>query len=340
MTALEVCPEYILSDSDVAAISAIAEELRDAGENPADPEFYDRCWPVIERIPSGVRRFLEEFRRGEPAAACLIHGFPIDDDATGPTPPHWEAAFEATSTREQEIFLALCGMILGDPFTWSTLQSGRLIQNILPIAGDEMRQNGHGSQTLLEFHTEDGFHPDRCDYLLLLGIRNHQRVPTLAASVRDIALSDEDRAVLGQERFYIFPDDEHVRQLETRDPQHPGLAAMRGMRDSPEPVAVLFGDQADPYLRIDRPFMRCTPGDTEAERALDALDAALQRAEQDIVVGPGTLLVVDNHLAVHGRKPFEVRYDGTDRWLKKLTVSRNLRRSRAISATKNRRVLF
>ncbi|MFC7584421.1 TauD/TfdA family dioxygenase [Nonomuraea antimicrobica] len=94
-------------------------------------------------------------------------------------------------------------------------------------------------------------------------------------------------------------------------------------------------------VSADRPAVHALrPGDVEAERALDALDAALQRAEQDVVVGPGTLLVVDNHLAVHGRKPFEVRYDGTDRWLKKLTVSRNLRRSHAISATKNRRVLF
>ena len=60
--------------------------------------------------------------------------------------------------------------------------------------------------------------------------------------------------------------------------------------------------------------------------------AELERVQQEVVVGPGTLLVVDNYLAVHGRRAFEVRYDGTDRWLKKLTVSRNLRRGLTFGA--------
>ncbi|MFD1046061.1 fructose-bisphosphatase class II, partial [Kibdelosporangium lantanae] len=64
----------------------------------------------------------------------------------------------------------------GDAFSWSTLQDGRLIHNVVPIEGDETEQSGHG-QVLLEWHTEDGFHPYRCDYLLLFGMRNHDRVP-------------------------------------------------------------------------------------------------------------------------------------------------------------------
>jgi L-asparagine oxygenase len=250
-----------------------------------------------------------------------------------------EDAPGSDSAPNQELYLALCGMALGEPFTWATLQLGRVIQNILPIPGDERRQNGYGSETLLEFHTEDGFHPERCDYLLLLGLRNDDHVPTIVSSVRDVELGPRDRALLTDSRFHILPDDEHVRQLEARNPDHPALGEMLRMRNDPEPVGVLFGDETRPYLRIDRPFMRCVGADPAAESALDRLMAELERVQRDVVVGPGTLLVVDNYLAVHGRRPFQVRYDGTDRWLKKLTVKRNLRRSAPDRGTGSHRVL-
>jgi len=31
---------------------------------------------------------------------------------------------------------------------------------------------------------------------------------------------------------------------------------------------------------------------------------------------------------VHGRKPFTARFDGTDRWLKRVCITRDLRKSR------------
>ncbi|MET9340056.1 MULTISPECIES: guanitoxin biosynthesis L-enduracididine beta-hydroxylase GntD [unclassified Nonomuraea] len=332
--------EYLLDGKEVDAILAVAERIRALDEDPADPGFYDRCWHVREELPVGLRRFLEDFRRTEPAGVCMVHGFPVDDRALGPTPDHWSGAGQSRTASEAEIFLALCGMVLGEPFAWSTLQGGRMVQNIVPIRGDEMRQSGHGSQSLLEFHTEDGFHPLRCDYLLLFGLRNHDRVPTTVSSVRELELPPEQEELLGRPRFHIRPDDEHLRQLELRQPDHPALELMRRMRDEPEPVPVLVGDPRRPYLRLDRPFMTCVDGDAEAERALDALVAELEARQQDVVVGQGSLLVIDNYLVVHGRKPFSPRYDGTDRWLKKLTVSRNLRRSIGNRATASPRVIF
>ncbi|WP_435608638.1 hypothetical protein [Streptomyces sp. C10-9-1] len=206
---------------------------------------------------------------------------------------------------------------------------GRLIQNVLPIAGEEDQQSGHGSDVLLEWHTEDAFHPYRCDYLALFGVRNHDRVPTTLASIRDVRLSAEARAVLSEPRFYILPDDGHLRQLAAVRPDDPGLLPVREMRDNPEPVAVLFGGSDSPYLRIDPFFMRCAESDTEAEVALKELVVELERTQQDVVVDAGTLLVVDNYLAVHGRRAFTTRYDGTDRWLQKAVVTRDLRTSRA-----------
>jgi L-asparagine oxygenase len=303
---------YTLRPDEVTDLMAKIGELRRLSPNPVDPAFYDRHGQAYQLLPSGLRSFLEQFRRTEPAAACLVHGFPVDDENIGVTPQHWQRADgsesvnsepgRAESSVEQEIFMAMCGLALGDPFTWSTLQAGAMVQNIIPIRGDEQRQSGHGSEVFLEFHTEDGFHPARCDYLLLFGMRNRDNVPTYVASVRDITLTAEDRAVLSEPRFLIRPDDEHVRQLQRQHPDHPALRRVLQMRDNPEPVPVLFGSALHPYLRVDRPFMNCLDDDPVAECALETLMGELERVRQPVVVDQGSLLIVDNYLAVHGRK--------------------------------------
>ncbi|MFD8785188.1 guanitoxin biosynthesis L-enduracididine beta-hydroxylase GntD [Kitasatospora sp. NPDC059599] len=331
--------EYTLSADEAAELALAAHKIADDCGNPLDEQFYDRAWQFDRMLPVGLQAFLADFRRREPAAACLVHGLPVDDVELGPTPGHWRDAIALESARTQEAMLALVGLALGEPFGWATLQEGSIIQNVLPIRGDEDRQSGYGSEALLEFHTEDGFHPNRCDYLILLGLRNADAVPTIVASVRDVELDDRTREVLSQDRYHILPDTEHIRQLETSDPGHPALAKLRRMADDPAPTSALFGDGLSPYLRIDLPFMRCAGDDREAVEALDRLMAELTRVQQEVVVGPGTLLVVDNYQAAHGRRSFKARYDGTDRWLKKITVSRNLRRNLAGYAPDRHRVI-
>jgi Fe(II)/alpha-ketoglutarate-dependent arginine beta-hydroxylase len=328
---------YTLTEDDIAAVRRIWQEHGDDPLGPKSPLFYDEHWALVAQLGPGLRRTLERFRRTESAAACVIHGFPVSDAEVGPTPPSWEAAL-AGRTADHDFLLALCGLALGDPFTWSTLQNSSIIQNLMPVRGDEKLQNGHSSDVFLEFHTEDGFHPDRCDYLLLFGVRNQDHVPTCLASVTDVELTPRHRSILSEPRFHIRPDDEHIRQLARHHPDSPVLAQAIAMRDAPPAVQVLSGDLANPYLRIDRPFMSCA--DSDSEEALDALMTQLRAHVQDVVVAAGDLLIVDNYRAVHGRRPFRSRYDGTDRWLKRMIVSRDLRRTAGRRSGNASRVLF
>ncbi|MFD7553440.1 guanitoxin biosynthesis L-enduracididine beta-hydroxylase GntD [Streptomyces sp. NPDC059835] len=330
---------YDLSADEVSSLEQLLADPKVAQNDPGKETFYDNAWELMSEVPIGLRRFLEDFRRNDAAAGFLLRGFGVDDDAVGPTPGNWAEAAAAGRTHREELFLALMGQCLGEVFSWPTLQSGRMIQNVLPIAGEEGEQNGHGSDVLLEWHTEDAFHPYRCDYLALFGIRNHDRVPTTLASVQEVELSADTRRVLSEPRFYILPDDEHLRQLAVERPNDPGLLRMQEMRDNPEPVAVLFGARDAPYLRIDPFFMRCVDGDAEAEVALKELVTELERVQQDVVVEAGTLLVVDNYLAVHGRRAFTARYDGADRWLQKAVVTRDLRKSRSARESATGRLL-
>jgi L-asparagine oxygenase len=332
-------PAYDLSATEVGELEELLADLVAAQCDPSSAEFHDRSWEYTGRLPRGLRRFLTDFRRHEPAAAFKVCGLPVRPAEVGPTPQDWQAAARSPRTRREELYLSLIGSVLGEVFSWSTLQAGRMVQNVMPIPGEEQEQSGHGSDVLLEWHTEDGFHPCRCDYLLLFGVRNEDQTATTVSSIRDARLDPEHVKILFERRFHILPDNEHINQLSRRQPDHPGLLRMIEMRRNPEHVAVLFGSPDLPYLRIDPHFMRCADGDSQAEQALKALVSELECTQQDVVVGPGTLLVVDNYLAVHGRKAFKVRYDGTDRWLKKAIITRDLRKSRGIRETAGARIL-
>jgi hypothetical protein len=52
--------------------------------------------------------------------------------------------------------------------------------------------------------------------------------------------------------------------------------------------------------------------------------AAIREVEGGVVLEAGDLLVVDNNVSVHGRSPYEPRFDGTDRWLQRTFVVSDL----------------
>ncbi|GLZ31520.1 L-asparagine oxygenase [Lentzea sp. NBRC 105346] len=296
---------------------------------------------LAQRLPQSLVDELRDFRLHEPSAALVVRGLRVDDEEIGPTPLDWRtppAPEHAAALTAHEVYLVLVASLLGDIFGWSTLQNGKLLHNVVPMPTEVQEQSGHGT-VKLEWHTEDGFHPNRCDYLLLLGVRNHDAVPTTIASIDDVVISPRHREVLAQKRFLIRPDNEHLNRA--RALVGPGqVHTIQRMQDSPEPSAVLFGHPEAPYLRIDPAFMTARPGDPEAAEALRVLVSRLDAALSAVPLGAGDLLVVDNYKAVHGRSEFTARFDGTDRWLKKVVVTRDLRRSRCYRAAAHERILL
>ncbi|MFI9235610.1 TauD/TfdA family dioxygenase [Streptomyces sp. NPDC053079] len=232
----------------------------------------------------------------------------------GATPPHWRLRGR-TATAVHDLWLALVAVQVGDPVCWQTLQDGRLFNDVLPIEGQERAQTGHSSVNDLAFHVEDAFDDDRCDMLALMCLRNRERTATTVATTSRIDVGTEEYEPLYRPRFAIRPDPEHLKA---------GAAG-----DLP-PVwrPVVFGDsRSQPYLRVDPTYTTTAPGDEMAERAFARLCRQLERALVRVRLRPGDLMLIDNYRAVHGREPFRPRYDGTDRWLRKLTLTFDLQRS-------------
>nr|WSZ96668.1 TauD/TfdA family dioxygenase [Streptomyces sp. NBC_00857] len=105
----------------------------------------------------------------------------------------------------------------------------------------------------------------------------------------------------------------------------PGGRTALLLEHGPAPLPATFG------------VTRCARSPSKAE--LDALCAQLAERATVLCLAEGDLLLVDNFRALHGRGMFQARYDGTDRWMRKLTVVRDLRRSRRFRSGAEGRVI-
>jgi hypothetical protein len=264
-----------------------------------------------ERLPERIRGTLARLRvEGAPDCA-LISGLDVDERALPPTPPSWEAGANS-ATRMQEMQLLLLAACLGEPFGWEGQQRGRLVNDVVPVKGDEERQINSGSREAITWHTEDAFQEFPTDYVGLLCLRNNDEVATGVSCARDWVPDTR------LEPLFVTPVD-----------QVPDLAYAGDAR--PRTGLALFGDPEAPYVRLDPYFLR-QPVPRAVEGALQALDAAVERTMRRVRLRPGDLLLVDNMRAVHARDSFVPRYDGSDRWLKRVNVSRDLRKAWASRA--------
>lgn len=335
----EVIRYVDLLDEELRDIDRLLGEIGERPWSPGEVDFLDQALPWACRLPDRIVTLIRGFRLHETESALVLSGLPVDDDLIGPTPLDWKEQSDRPRTRRHEFYLMLICALLGDVFGWSTLQNAQLIHNVVPMPTEEKEQSGHGT-VKLEWHTEDGFHPFRCDYLLLLGLRNHDRVPTTVSCVDEVRLSAAHRRTLAEPRFLIRPDNEHLHRAAELAGPAGGRHHVYAFQETPAPCAVLFGHPEKPYLRVDPAFMEPVAGDREAAAALRELVDQLEERLRSVVLGPGDLLIVDNYKAVHGRSAFKARFDGTDRWLKKAVASRDLRKSRASRATAGSRILL
>jgi Fe(II)/alpha-ketoglutarate-dependent arginine beta-hydroxylase len=335
----------ILDATEVSAIRTLLSELISQYGSAEDEGFLKNVSVFAHELPRRVRRFLNDFKQLEPApGVCVISGYPVDDSALGPTPAHWKSVGGVSPALAQEMLFLLCASLLGEVFGWATQQGGRLIHEVLPIKDDEDEQMGTGSKQTIWWHNEEAFHPYRGDYVGLMCLRNHDGVPTTFASVDMLELDAEVIGKLFEPRYTIMPDDTHKSVSNWRDGgAGDALKAahrrLEEMLDNPRPQPVMFGHPRSPYLCLD-PYYMPPPADGDSLRAFDALTREIDAKLSEVVLQPGDILFVDNYRAVHGRKSFKARYDGADRWLKRINVTRDLRKSRDSRETSSSRILY
>ncbi|TYK52396.1 hypothetical protein FXF68_00970 [Actinomadura decatromicini] len=300
-----------------------ATELPDSNED--DDAFIAAAELCFHELPRSIRHTVGTFReRSNDYGILLVSGLPLGASLP-PTPvdPH------ARPHRKRwlsELWLAAFASALGSPFTYLQEQSGSLFQNVVPTPENANKISSESSSILLGFHTEMGFHPYPPDYLLLLCLRpdHDNEAKTITAGVRMILsrLTLCERAILFEPLY------------------RPGIDYSFGSPNATEgngpAVPILYGDPHDPFLNFDLDLM---VGLTEeAEAAVQALRTAANQVRRWVRLSTGDLLVIDNRRAVHARSEFTARYDGQDRWLQRMCVTRDLAASAAERAGGGRTV--
>jgi L-asparagine oxygenase len=301
---------HVLSDADRDAVREVALELAGQAARVDDPAWLDSAREAASRLPSALGAAVRRFRRDAGReGVLLVRGLPVDSETLPPTPTVGGSVQHEPTVPASA--LVLTSLQLGEVVAFQQEKGGALVQNVVPVPGKEDFQGNAGS-VRLKMHTENAFHRNSPDYVILMCLRNdHDNVAgLLTSSVRCAVeqLSDRTREVLGEPRFIIAA---------------PG--SFEGA-EIPLPRAVLDGDPDDPDIRVD--FASTDPLDVTAANALDQLQDAFDMVRRTFVLSPGDLAIVDNRIAVHGRTSFRPRYDGQDRWLQRTYVQLDARRSR------------
>lgn len=341
--------QFKLNEDEVKHVKSILAELTEKYDTAEDPEFLNNAVVYAHKLPERLRRFLNDFKLERLSPACVISNNPVDDNQIGQTPSHWKWKSDTERTVDLQMLFVMYASLIGDVFGWSTQQDGFIVHDILPIKGHEKEQLGSGSEELLTWHIEDAFHPYRGDYVALMCLRNPYDAITTAAYIDDLQLSCEDKDILFKPYFTIRPDESHLKknasdvrtktELETNAALRASYEHIEKMNTDPDKISVLFGNSEFPYMRLD-PYFMDPVEDEKAQAALNNLIEAIDNNMRDIILQPGDCCFIDNYRAVHGRKPFTANYDGYDRWLKRLNITRDLRKSQKMRAKPLSRVIL
>lgn len=316
----------VLTDTERAEVAALVDEVGTLGQNWDPLAVAGSATTHAQRLPLRLRQFLCEVRETE-ADIAVVSNLPVDRDLA-PTPAGWDVAAKTGAGRREELTLLLVGAGLAEPFGWANQQDGRVVHDVCPVPGQEAALTSASSETELSLHTEDVYHPCRGDYVSLYCLRNPDAVGTTVVRVDDLDLPGELRETLRRAEYRFYADDSHAVGFTT------GAGRDNHLSGRPyELGSVLFGPHERPYLRFDIDFM------SGASDAIHRTQQMFGDVIDRVVLSPGDAIFVDNYQVVHGREPFTPRYDGHDRWLKRLNLIRDVRRIYAGSDRRSRIIL-
>lgn len=236
----------------------------------------------------------------------LLTNVDIGDIPRTPAQPY----FNSPSLNVARQTLLLHALDLGYPISFAQEQSGALMQNILPVHKTEYEQISTSSKVQLALHTEAAFHPYKPDYVMLLCLRGDPSAVTTYANVDDIVkLLDNEMISYLQDPVYSTGIDKSFRSSEKKYKEFT-LSVLRKISNN------------EYNFLYDEDLMK--PTNILAGMALEKLSEAISKCVKEIVLRTGDLLIIDNNKTIHGRKPFQPRYDGTDRWVQRMLVRKEL----------------
>ena len=234
------------------------------------------------------------------SAVTLIQGTDIGDIPPTPT----KRGFNLSLSKPRKILLKAASDY-GFPISFTQEQNGALIQNVYPVQNTETQQISSSSKVELGLHTETAFHRYKPTMVLLLCLRGDSKAITTYADIDEIVkhLSPEVLYTLTKPWFTTTVDESFRTNGE--DDMEIVCSILKENQDTPK-YAICYDEALMKGLN------------EQATNALSELKQAIGKSTQEITLSTGDLLIMDNTRVIHGRLPFQARYDGSDRWLQRV----------------------
>lgn len=300
-------PSLILTDAEATRLAQLARSV--ASDPSAAPVVFCReVKQAARKLPVRVLKAVEYFARHGSDAGILV----VSNVPTGKVPP---TPNDNTCHVGETTLMARCQALLncalGHMLGYEAEGYGRLYQDMVPKRAAERTQTSLGFGVELELHTEQAFSDLKPDWVSLACLRGNAKAKTYVFTARDLvrALSADELDALRQPLWETSVDDSF---------RLGGYEFVDG--DVRGPMPILSGDVIDPMIILDQDLM---VGITDlASTLLDKVLALYQTHRREHVLQPGEVLLLDNRRAVHGRSPFQPRWDGEDRFIVRSFVVR------------------
>jgi hypothetical protein len=263
---------------------------------------------VMRALSPSTRNALSQIKNGAaPAAPVVVKNLPYDARVKrGMVNPECIKTGKPNDLSET-LLTGFVGMI-GEPYAIS-YQGRGLISNLSPKKSHLHTNTGLGADKELSAHVENSaarlINGDRApDGLALIGVAP-EKASSPGTMVTDgrMALQlvgPEIEAVLRDPAAFSVNVPERWRMHSDSAPARIPTAIVYGSDTYPSFVGAMYGDMLKPNGR-------------GAEAALEAFQQALDDVSVDLLVDPGTLAFIDNHVLWHGRRKFAPSFDSEGR---------------------------
>lgn len=248
----------------------------------------------------------------------LVSGLPTDPNLPD-TPTDGGPSRDKPTFVAERVLLGL-SQLLGEPVGFTSEKNGRLIHDVAPVKMGAATQTNESSKVFLNFHN-DIVHDDsgrydiaNPDFLVLNCLRPDAggEAITCYADARDVcrAMHPDTLAVLREPLFQLNAPGSYVRDV------------AGGAEVLSDPMPVIAGPAHAPEVSVSANGVRGLTA--EAEQAVATLQHACVSVAHQVCLEPGSALLINNRKGLHARSQFVARHDGSDRWLQRSYIRRNL----------------
>lgn len=302
----------VLSDveRDVLADAAMLA-APDPYEAPA--AFREIARETWNALRGSTRDRVTELRHGASARPELyVQNLPCDPKLPPtPTSGSWG---RTTAGHFSELLMVVFASELGYPIAYADQRAGAIFHDVYPTRANAAKVSSQSHAVSLGLHSEMFFHPAPPDFLVLHCLRSD---PACAArtGVADLAtiedvLTSADRDALRQPAFALDLARLHGSYT---------FAGQPITEDDPRPCVPIISSTMRIRLRFEPALT--TPTSESSRSAMQNAERAAESTATYGTLDTGGMLLVDNRRSVHSRSSFAARFDGTDRWLRRMMVA-------------------